>query len=921
MSGERIHRAEALFFAALARPLAERADFVAAADEDADLREEVLRLLARDAEGRDALADALDAAVVVAGVPPPRERIGAYRIVREIGAGGMGTVFLAERSIGDAHQRVALKLIRGFPTTEARVRLARERTLLAGLDHPNIARLLDGGTTEDGEPYLVMDYVDGEPLLDHCARLALAADARLHLFVRLCRAVQHAHQRLIVHRDIKPANVLVRADGKPVLLDFGIAKLLDAAPAEATAAHVFTPAYAAPEQRRGEAATTASDVYGLGCVLGELLGGDRKNLARDDGRTAQSVRAEAMPALAPSRRRELDQIVLKATHEQSERRYGSADALADDVLRYLAGRPVTAVVDSVFYRTRKYLRRHRVGAIAAFFIAVLSVTFVWRLAIERRHALEQAERAETARDFLLSMFNAVAPGNALGKSFSARDLIELGRRRIENSLPAQPELRASLLAELGQLHVAFGDPKSALPLLEEALPLADENDDDGALLRADIEEALGRAYHDLDRVEDSGNAYRRSLRLRERSAQARPELIARSLQQLGRSEYERGRTAAALPLLTRSLDLRERVQPPDTLAVAETRRTLALVHLDLGDVATARREAEQVETEVRAALPAHHPGLLEPLAAQATILNRQGDFDSARAKLEEALAIARATIGETSTITADLENLLAESLLGLGRFRAALAHSEAAYRIQRDVRADDPAAGAIAQGDLGAAYATIGDYARAESSLGEAVGALAKARPVDDPELLRARSNLARVQSLAGKHDIALATLAEVLERTRASRGESSERYGFEMLRLATAQVRAGHYAEAAQWVDRAEPTFNAVFPPHHPWRVDLRIQRGKIALGRGDAARASREFAAALDLLQAQPGFGYDMRLIAAVGDAEAQQRLGHLDEARARVRALKPVLEAELLPTAAERLRLEQVERRLEETAVSKR
>ncbi|MGH8172780.1 MAG: protein kinase domain-containing protein, partial [Rhodanobacteraceae bacterium] len=742
---ERMRRAEALFFAALERAPADRADFVAAADESEDLREDVLRLLARDAEAQNPLDAALDAVVTVAGVPTPRENIGAYRIVRELGAGGMGTVFLAERLIGDARQRVALKLIRGFPTTDARMRLARERTLLAGLDHPNIARLLDGGTTEDGQPYLVMDYVDGAPLLSYCARHALGIDARLQLFTRLCRAVQHAHQRLIVHRDIKPGNVLVRDDGEPVLLDFGIGKLLDAAPTEATATRVFTPAYAAPEQRRGEAATTASDVYGLGCVLFELLGGRRNDSSADNTPVPRPSATTGEPEFARSLRGELDQIVLKATHEQAERRYASADALAADITRYRAGRPIAAIPDSVFYRARKYVARHRLGAIAALAVVAMSAAFVWRLAVERRHALEQANRAEATRDFLLSMFNSAAPENLLGKTFSAREFIELGRRRVESSLPAQPELRAQLLATLGTLYVSFGDPKSAVPLLEQALPLTENAD--AALVRADVEEALGRAYHDLDRIEESSSAYRRSLELRERDAQTTLALIARSLQQLGRSEYERGRTAAAQPLLLRALDLREKTEPRDALAIAETRRTLALVHLDLGEAASARREAQQVEDEVRAALPANHPGLLEPLTAHATILNRQGDFESARGKLEEALAIARATIGEQSTITANLENLLAESLLGLGRFRASLEHSETAYRIQRAVRADDPAAGAIAQADLGTAYSTIGDYAHAESLLDEAVAELRKVRPTDDPELLRARSNLARVQS------------------------------------------------------------------------------------------------------------------------------------------------------------------------------
>jgi serine/threonine-protein kinase len=218
----RLARVEALFHAALERPVTERAAFLSHEENDAAIRADVARLLGH-ADDDAPLRDALDTALV-ATAPAVRDRIGAYRVLRELGAGGMGTVFLAERRIGDARQRVALKLIRGFPTADARARLARERTLLAELNHPNIARLLDGGDTEDGQPYLVMEYVEGRALAEHAATLAL--EAKLRLVVRLCGAVQHAHQRLVVHRDIKPENVLVRDDGEPVLLDFGIGKWL-----------------------------------------------------------------------------------------------------------------------------------------------------------------------------------------------------------------------------------------------------------------------------------------------------------------------------------------------------------------------------------------------------------------------------------------------------------------------------------------------------------------------------------------------------------------------------------------------------------------------------------------------------------------------------------------------------------------------
>ncbi|MET0231378.1 MAG: serine/threonine-protein kinase, partial [Rhodanobacteraceae bacterium] len=357
---DRLARVEALFHAALERPADERAHYLASAEDDATIRAQVARLLAHHAEDDTLLRDALDAALA-ATVPAPRERIGAYRVLRELGAGGMGTVFLAERHIGEARQRVALKLIRGFPTADARARLARERTLLAELNHPNIARLLDGGDTDDGQPYLVMEYIEGRALGEHAATLPV--DAKLRLVARLCRAVQHAHQRLVVHRDIKPGNVIVRDDGEPVLLDFGIGKWL-ADDAGHTATRVFTPAYAAPEQRRGAPATTASDVYGLGCLLCELVADAR--LADRDPETPvpRPSRLATNAAIARRLAGDIDQIVQKAAHADPDRRYASADALAADIERHLAGRPIAAAPDRFAYRARKYFVRHRAAVIA-----------------------------------------------------------------------------------------------------------------------------------------------------------------------------------------------------------------------------------------------------------------------------------------------------------------------------------------------------------------------------------------------------------------------------------------------------------------------------------------------------------------------------------------------------------------------------
>lgn len=366
---------------------------------------------------------------------------------------------------------------------------------------------------------------------------------------------------------------------------------------------------------------------------------------------------------------------------------------------------------------------------------------------------------------------------------------------------------------------------------------------------------------------------------------------------------------AAQALLVRALALREQAHPADPLALAETQRMLALTRFELGDITHAREQAAEVERGLDALLPPNHPGRIDALATHAMILARQGRFTDACARLESALAIARASVGEDSTITADLENRLAGSLLGLGRYRDAVAHGEAAWRIQRSVRADDPVAGAIAEADLGTAYATLGDYPRAQALLGAAVAALAGVRPEDDPERLRARSNLARAQSLGGDHALALATLEDVLARTRRTRGERSERYAFELLRTSSALLRAERYDEAAARVDEAEPIYRERVPTDHPWRGDIANQRGRIALARGDIVRAEREFAGALATLAPQEGLAYDMKIIAAIGHVEALARLGDSAEARAEAAAIGAVVERELLPQAVERRRLETI------------
>jgi eukaryotic-like serine/threonine-protein kinase len=467
MTPERWEEIKRLFEAASELPAEERSGYLdAACAADAALRAEVKNLLLADAEAGSFIeAPAYEAATkpMGAGEPAGRDgapqRIGAYRLLSELGRGGMGAVYLAERADDEYRRRVAIKLIRrGMDSDEILRRFRHERQILASLDHPHIARLLDGGTSADGLPYFVMEHIEGEPLTDYCDRRRLSVTARLQLFRDVCAAVHYAHQSLVVHRDLKPSNILVTNDGAVKLLDFGIAKLLFASELTplslrqtAPGVRLMTPEYASPEQVRGETVTTASDIYALGVILYELLTGRRPyRLTRRSLHEVERIVCEQEPerpstaisrveaevdgagelhALAtpesvsltregsPERLRrrlrgDLDNIVLRALSKEPARRYGSAEQFSEDLRRHLTGLPVIARPDTFGYRSGKFIRRHKAGVAAAAAAALMLAGFganqtaqSARLARERdravaaeRVAAEQRREAERSRD-------------------------------------------------------------------------------------------------------------------------------------------------------------------------------------------------------------------------------------------------------------------------------------------------------------------------------------------------------------------------------------------------------------------------------------------------------------------------------------------------------------------------------------------
>ncbi len=507
LSHDRWQRLDDLLAEALERDPDERTAFLrAACGDDPDLYHAAVALVERAAQaeadfGESATgfaAPLLDRPASGALELESGAVVGPYRIVGEIGRGGMGAVYLAERADGTFEKQVALKLVQHGTDTDAATlaRFRRERQILAGLDHPGIARLLDAGATDDGRPYLVMEFVEGEPITAYCDRHGLGVEARLALVEQVAEAVAHAHRRFVVHRDLKPSNILVAESdgGQPQvkLLDFGIARLLDT---EADAAALpatlrLTPAYAAPEQFRGEAITAATDVYAVGVLLYELLTEQRPfDLGGKKPEEMEHLLSTSVPP-APSAvatgeaarrlRGDLDAIMLKTLAANPEDRYPSVEALLDDLRRHGAGVPVEARPAKVGYQARKFVQRHRAGVAATAAFVLLLLVAVAGLALQQQQTARERDRAEAAlllsaqsSEFLASLFEDMNPTTPTGDTLSAVDVLDRGRQRIANELADTPELRIGMLQVMSRAYKDLPDHKQARDLLRQAYILSD----------------------------------------------------------------------------------------------------------------------------------------------------------------------------------------------------------------------------------------------------------------------------------------------------------------------------------------------------------------------------------------------------------------------------------------------------------------
>jgi tetratricopeptide (TPR) repeat protein/predicted Ser/Thr protein kinase len=729
-------------------------------------------------------------------VRPAGERVGPYRLVRLLGRGGMGEVYLAERADGEYHGQVAVKFLagagfRGYGESERRLR--RERQILASLRHPGIASLYDGGVTEDGQPYLVMEYVDGRPISELCEERRLTIPERLDLFAKVCDAVQYAHARLVVHRDLKPSNLLVTADGTSKLLDFGIAKLLDTEDTDAPT-RVFTPRRAAPEQIRGEPVSTATDVYALGVLLFELLTGHLPPERGDALRLRGGLRGD------------LEGILAKALAERPEDRYAAAGFLAEDIRRYLAGEPVQARRQTWIYRGRKFVRRHAVPVAALALATVTLIAAALYAAGQARRAARERDLALAAQDSLVDLLGMIEPeagrGASRGDRVAVADLLARAERRALTL--EEREVAARLLYVLGRIQRQRTDYRSAERLLSAARERHPGFSGDG--LPSDIDFELGLTLRELGKRERARQLLTGVLESRRARYGDRHSDVFSVTLELAQMDPP----AAALPRLERLLALERAAFPEDPILQAATLNALGTACFHTGDVRAARRHFEAAAALLAQAKDAPEPFTLAVLGNLAVTLDdprRQEEIQRRR------IAAAAAVHGGGSTVEA------------------------------------------AAWTNLGVALALQGRHAESEPVFRRGYELFVARLGTRHPETASALRNVGRAQQLQRRYPQALATLrsaqAMFAGAGHGERGEAGIRY--QAARVAWLVERSPE--ALAELRSTTRTLVDNVAGPRDPYPADAMVALGVSLLEAARPQEAAAVLAEALDRRRAAGG------------------------------------------------------------------
>ena len=839
-----------------------------ACGDDSDLRASVQSLLSLDSIREDPLLNAIGAAAESL-LEDHRDRligarVGPYRIVSILGHGGMSTVYRAERDDSQYHQTVAIKVLQQAAVhPRLRSRLHSERHILATLDHPSIARLIDSGDLEDGTPYLVMEHVDGESLDAYCDSRTLFIRERIELFVVVCGAVHYAHRNLVVHRDIKASNIFVTDEGAPKLLDFGIAKLLapeslsHTLPVTRLQERILTPENAAPEQVLGRPITTATDVYALGVLLYQLLTGrspyrllsysqlqlERAICMDDPARPSQIVvsklkgesdldrsRISDRRGLSPPRLRarlsgDLDAIVAMAMRKEPDRRYPSVEAFADDLRRHLLGQPVRARQGDWRYNSAKFLRRNLFAVVstAAVFIGLVIIAgmTLWqnhRIGIARDATAQERDRAQQVSAFLVDVFSQADPFKAQGRDITAKELLDRGADKIKSNDGLQPEVRAQLLESIGLAYRRQGLSESAIPLFEQAVAIRREaHPPDNHMLAAALAN-LAQALTDAGHLVSADAYLQQAVALSQIGEEMRSTETADIVFQYGNFLLNaKSDPLRAKKLFDDALRIYRSIPGDQHLAIAATLSALANAAMWSGDYLTAEQNQREALNLFRATVSRNHPDHAVAMATLGNILTQRGKYAEAEQTLNEALDIERGVFGADNQRAASIEADLGVVYQRKGDAARAMAVTVDAVRIATErLGAGHYLTGyyldAIANLDLAA-----GNLSAAENNARRALAVFAQTLPMQHLFVAATRQLLGEVLLRRGQYAAADSELRAALDIDLALAGAANWRTARTEASLGWLLILENRPAEGEPMLAAAQGKLLATLGAKHP--------------------------------------------------------------------------------------------------------
>ncbi len=877
-------RALELFEEASRLPADAHAAFLDSRVADRSLRLRVERLLAADSTPNPVFDTPFEEIAALAAevrveddiVDRAGDVVGPYRLLRLIGRGGMGEVYLGERTDADYQRQVAVKLVkRGMDSDEILRRFRSERQILAGLEHPNIARMYDGGLTADGRPYLAMEYVAGEPIDRYCDERDLTLEQRIDLFRAVCKAVQFAHQRLVVHRDLKPSNILVLDDGTVKLLDFGIAKLLSTPAEDATQTQtgmrLLTPKYASPEQASAKPVTTVSDLYSLGVVLYELLSGASPDVTGAERATTAPTRDPEPPSravlrtnrvfgveqpdfgsfklpreagtqrLARALRGDLDTIIGRTLKLDPSERFDSAAALEDDLRRYRQGLPIESRPDSAAYRVRKFVGRNRFTVAATVLvtlaIAASAVVSAWQAERARRER-DLAEQVSSLMEDLFWSPNPYGTNSDRPDTLRIRDWMAAAATRVRSELGDQPEVQGRLLGVLGHVHRNLGLFDEAADLFRDGVAAAERVHDRRSATVAGLLAGLGYALTSAGRFEAADTALREAIAIGSTELGAQSLAVAEMQDFHGRLLLDQRRYEEALPLLQASVQTRRR---------------------QLG------------EADAQLALS------LNSLASALTLLGRS---DEATATLAEAINITRATLGEAHPSLAAMFHNLSFQYRSLGRHEEAERPGREAVRLLEERLGPDHPEVAFAQSNLGQVLDELGRHAEADSLTEVAITTSRRRLGPMHPSIPVSLANYGSMKRKRGDLAAADSLVSEAVEIQRTIAGDADLGTAIATNALVLVRIEQARFEEAQALLNRSLPILEGAFPSENPRLIGAHTLLARVLAGLERFEDAERILRDAYD--RARPlGDGHPVTQGVLRAQAELLERAGRNAEA----------------------------------------